>query len=83
MDEKPAAKSQKSLSLAGWIAIVVLCAFLVAAIVYAVDAWQALDGVAMSGAGWLFLSLGVLFTIGVGGGLMWLVFYSSRHDYDR
>lgn len=83
MDEKPPAKSQKSLSPAGWIAILVLGAFLVAAIVYAVDAWQALAGVSMSGAGWLFLGLGVLFTIGVGGGLMWLVFYSSRHNYDR
>jgi hypothetical protein len=27
--------------------------------------------------------LGVVVTLGVGGGLMWLVFYSSRHDYDR
>jgi len=83
MDGKPAAKSPKSLSRAGWIAILVLCAFLVAAIVYAVEAWQALAGVAISGAGWLFLVLGVIVTIAVGGGLMWLVFYSSRHNYDR
>ena len=27
--------------------------------------------------------LGVLVTLGLGAGLMALVFYSSRHDYDR
>jgi hypothetical protein len=68
---------------AGWIAIVVLGAFLAVAIVYAVGAWNALDGTALSPAGWFFLILGVVLTVGVGGGLMWLVFYSDRHDYDR
>ena len=63
--------------------MVVLLGFLVAAGVYAVDAWQSLSGVAISRAGWLFLVLGVVFTLAVGGGLMALVFYSSRHDYDR
>jgi hypothetical protein len=29
------------------------------------------------------MALGVFFTIAVGGGLMGLVFYSSRHDYDQ
>jgi hypothetical protein len=37
----------------------------------------------MSGWGWTFLVLGVVVTIGLGGGLMALVFYSSRHDMDR
>ncbi|MDE2181532.1 MAG: hypothetical protein KGJ78_00780 [Alphaproteobacteria bacterium] len=67
----------------GWIAIVVLVGFLGVAIAYAVHAWTALSGVPMSGLGWLFLALGILFTIGLGGGLMWLVFYSSRHHYDQ
>jgi hypothetical protein len=71
------------LGIAGWIALVVLLAFLAVAIWYAIHAWMALSGVAMSGAGWLFLVLGVVVTVAVGGGLMWLVFYSSRHDFDR
>jgi len=71
------------IGVAGWIALVVLLGFLGAAGLYAVDAWRSLSGVAMSGAGWLFLVLGVVFTLAVGGGLMALVFYSSRHDYDR
>jgi hypothetical protein len=67
----------------GWFAIVVLLGFLVAALAYAIHAWNALNGVGISPAGWIFMSLGILFTLLVGGGLMALVFYSSRNDYDR
>ncbi len=77
------AEKDEKLGVGGWITLVVLGAFLVAAIVYAVNAWSDLSGIAMSGLGWLFMVLGVVVTIGVGGGLMWLVFYSSRHGYDR
>lgn len=76
-------KEKQRLGTSGWITIIVLAGLLVAAVVYAANAWTALNGTAMSGAGWFFLVLGVIFTIGVGGGLMWLVFYSSRHHYDR
>jgi hypothetical protein len=44
---------------------------------------MALDGVQISLAGWIFMGLGIVFTLLVGGGLMALVFYSSRNDYDR
>ena len=75
-------KSAK-LSTAGWIAIIVLFGFLFAALWYAVHTWNAMAGVVMSPLGWFFLALGVIFTIAVGGGLMYLVFYSSRHGMDR
>jgi hypothetical protein len=71
------------LGVAGWITLAVLAGFLAVAIFFAVHAWVALAGVAMSGAGWFFLVCGIVFTILVGGVLMGLVFYSSRHDYDR
>jgi hypothetical protein len=32
--------------------------------------------------GWIALGLGALVTIAIGSGLMFLVFYSSRHGYD-
>ncbi|HWD50566.1 MAG TPA: hypothetical protein VG309_11605 [Rhizomicrobium sp.] len=67
----------------GWFAIVVLVGFLIAAIAYAIHAWTAMDGVGVSTAGWIFMILGVVVTTAVGGGLMALVFYSSRHDYDQ
>ncbi|MBV9330806.1 MAG: hypothetical protein JOZ55_04565 [Alphaproteobacteria bacterium] len=71
------------LTRGGWAAIVVLIAFLCWAIWYAVRTWGSLSGVPISPAGWLWLSLGVLFTLVVGGGLMGLVFYSSRKNFDR
>lgn len=71
------------LSPAGIITLAVLFALLAGAIVYAVHAWQAMDGVEMSTAGWVFLIMGVVVTVLLGAGLMGLVFYSSRHDYDR
>ncbi len=71
------------LGLAGWIALLVLGVFLAWAGWYAVHAWTALSGTAMSPLGWLFMTLGAVVTLAVGGGLMALVFYSSRNDYDR
>lgn len=40
------------------------------------------DGSAMSIHGWIALTLGTLLSLAVGGGLMALVFYSSRKGYD-
>jgi hypothetical protein len=75
--------ANRKLGPGGWFAIVVLLGFLIAAIVYAVQAWNAMGDVQVSTAGWIFMGLGVVVTILVGGGLMALVFYSSRHNYDQ
>jgi len=34
-------------------------------------------------SGTAMLILGVVVSLGVGGGLMWLIFYSNRHGYDE
>jgi hypothetical protein len=73
----------RKLGPGGWFTIVVLLAFLAAAIAYAVHAWNAMSGVQVSPLGWLFMVLGVVLTVIVGGGLMALLFYSSRHNYDQ
>lgn len=75
--------SERKLGPWGWFAIVVLIGFLAAAIAYAIHAWNALSDVGISPLGWLFLVFGVVFTVLVGGGLMALLFYSSRHHYDQ
>lgn len=80
-DEKN--RQDSPLSLGGWIVIIAMLALLAGAIWYAVQVWTAMRGVAMSGWGWLFLSLGIAVTTLVGVGLMALVFYSARHDMDR
>ena len=66
----------------GWFGIVALAGFLIAALVYAFHAWNTLGGVTMSPMGWTFLILGVVVTTAVGGGLMALLFYSSRKGKD-
>ena len=75
--------ASKRLGFGGWFAIAVMTVFLLWAGWYGLHAWNALDGVEVSTAGWIFISAGVLFTLALGGGLMALVFYSSRKDFDR
>lgn len=79
--EKPPENNR--LSPAGWFALAILFGLFFAALWYALKVWTAMSGVHMSGWGWTFLVLGVVVTIGLGAGLMGLVFYSSRNDFDR
>lgn len=79
----PEKNPDSRLSAAGWITLVILVGLFFAALWYAVKVWTSMAGVHMSGWGWLFLVLGIVVTIALGAGLMALVFYSSRHDYDR
>jgi hypothetical protein len=82
-ESQPQSESpSQPLGPAGWITIVVLGGFLAAGIFYAVHTWNALAGTPIPTSGWVFLGLGVFFTILVGGGLMGLLFYSSRKGRD-
>lgn len=60
----------------------VLIAVGLAAAVFGVMAWQSAGEAEISLMGWLALAGGVFFTVLLGGGLMGLVFYSSRHGHD-
>jgi hypothetical protein len=81
-DNAPQSSGNSGLGTAGWIAVVVLVGLLVAAIAYAVHTWNELAGVSMPVTGWLFMILGAVFTFALGGGLMALLFYSSRKGKD-
>lgn len=61
----------------------VLIALLAAALVFGIAGWT-LDGadVTISTHGMLALILGGVGTLALGGGLMFLVFYSNRRGYD-
>jgi hypothetical protein len=83
MSEDGERDSQNRLGAAGWVAIAVMVGLLGWASWYAVHAWNALAGVGITPIGWFFIVIGILLTLGLGGGLMALVFYSSRKDYDR
>ena len=45
--------------------------------------WAAIGDAEISAGGWVALVLGVLFALGLGFGLMALVFISSRSGYDE
>ena len=66
-----------------WIVVAILLALLGLAAWAGYRMWTMLTGVEMTGHGWLAMALGILFSLLVGGGLMALVFYSSRHGYDE
>jgi len=66
-----------------FLVIVSLLALLALAIWFAVTAWVRLGGEPMPFYGYVAIAGGVLFSLLVGGGLMALVFYSSRHGYDE
>ncbi len=62
--------------------VVALMALLAASVFYAYGIWTALGAADLPG--WIYAAMfgGVLFSLLVGGGLMGLVFYSSRAGYD-
>jgi len=64
-------------------AIVGLCVLLGGALWLMVAGWNSAGDVEISGQGYAALILGVAFSLVVGGGLMALAFYSSRHGYDE
>ena len=62
--------------------IVILLALLAGAVYAAYRTWFALEGVEIPLAGLIALGLGIVVTLALGIGLMFLVFYSSRRGYD-
>lgn len=56
---------------------------LAGAILLGAYGWMAGGDTEIGGHGWAALTLGVVVSVVVGGGLMVLVFYSSRRGYDE
>lgn len=72
------------LSIFGVVAIAApLFAILGAAMWFAARAWISVAGPPMPPAGYIAMTLGIVFSVVIGCGLMALVFYSSRHGYDE
>ena len=63
--------------------ILALFALLGASVWFAGAAWERLGGDPIPVYGYLAMAGGILFSLLLGGGLMGLVFYSSRHGYDN
>ena len=74
----------KAIAKMGTAAVVVtLLGILVMAGWYAAKSWTSVDGPPMPTAGYIAMIFGVIFSVGLGCGLMALVFYSSRYGYDE
>ena len=71
------------LSLNEWAVVVVLAALLIATVGIAWVGWALAPGTVVPASGFVALAFGVLVSLAVGIGLMALLFYSSRHDYDE
>jgi hypothetical protein len=66
-----------------WIAAVLALVVVAGVVAVVASLWNAVGDSAISPAGWLALGLGALVTLGLGVGLMALVFISSRRGYDE
>jgi len=62
--------------------IVVLFGLLAAACGVAWYVWRELGDVVISTQGYLALAAGIVVTVGLGVGLMWLVYFSHRRGFD-
>jgi len=78
----PHTELTRKLGPGGWLVVLALFAFLIGAAAYAIYAWNRVEPVGIPAVGWLFLIAGVVLTLLVGGGLMALMFYSSRKGRD-
>jgi len=68
-----------------WTIVALLLALLGLALVILYEGWSIAggqEGMAMSTNGWIAMGLGILATLGLGVGLMALVFYSHRQGRD-
>jgi hypothetical protein len=63
--------------------IILLLAILAGAVFVGHYGWVSAGDVTMPAWGWMMMGLGIFFTLLVGGGLMALVFYSSRAGFDE
>lgn len=66
-----------------WLLIAVLFVILAASIVGAVVMWTQFSDVEMSVHGYIAMTLGIVFTVGLGAGLMALTFFSAKRGYDE
>ena len=75
-------QKRKGLSAAGWIAVVAMGVILGVAIWFMFFGWNLTDA-QIDTNGYIALTLGVVLSMVLGGGLMALLFWSNRKGYDR
>jgi hypothetical protein len=77
------AVTSAGMGLGSWTLLVALILLLGITIVVSYLGWMLSDETSMPASGYVAMALGVFFSLGVGFGLMALIFYSSRKGYDE
>jgi hypothetical protein len=72
-----------SIGRSTWVAIAVAAAAVIAVVAVVASLWGDIGDSGMSAGGWVAMLLGILATLGLGVGLMALVFISNRRGYDE
>jgi hypothetical protein len=81
--KEPAASVSARLGAGSWTILIVLVLLLAATFVIVYLGWTLAKGTDVPTSGYVAMALGVLVSLGVGFGLMALIFYSSRKGYDE
>lgn len=71
------------LGIGTWTVLIILLALLAATLLVAYLGWTHGNDTDVPASGYVAMALGVIVSLGVGFGLMGLIFYSSRKGYDE
>ena len=71
------------LGIGSWAILIVLLLLLAATVATIYVGWRLASGTDVPASGYAAMALGVIVSLGVGFGLMALIFYSSRKGYDE
>ena len=66
-----------------WVAVAVAAAAVIGVVAVVASLWGDIGDSGLSTGGWIAMVIGVLATMGLGIGLMALVFVSNRRGYDE
>jgi hypothetical protein len=80
---EPDALVSTRLGVGSWTILIVLSLLLAGTLVVVYLGWSLATGTDVPPSGYVAMALGVLASLGVGFGLMALIFYSSRKGYDE
>jgi hypothetical protein len=79
----PSPDASRTSSRSTLIGVIIAAVLLLGVVVYAIVALSGIGQVEMSASGWIAMLLGIALTLGLGFGLMALVFISNRRGYDE
>jgi hypothetical protein len=80
---EPQLLASARLGVGSWAVVAVLLLLLAGTAVIVYQGWTLANGADVPVSGYVAMALGVIVSLGVGFGLMALIFYSSRKGYDE